>query len=295
MCIIVVKPAGHELPTWGVLEKCFKNNPDGAGFMYAKDGLVHIRKGFMSFSEFRKEFREEKKHFDFVDSPVVFHFRIKTHGEVSKECCHPFPVSTDLERLRKTEMVVKFGAAHNGIISGRNTSPKKSDTMDYIMNVVAPLCKLSQDPTRDKNVKLILSDTLGGANKFVLLDGDYGLLMVGNFIEDNGCYFSNSTYNTSRYTYKPTSTYSGFQAYKGGLQTPKYFPLSQQETAAVAAKYYPKFKSCRKCNWLSACQKWGAECTCESDAYYMSDAVRHSERGEVTYPSDGAYDFSDWD
>ena len=49
MCIIAAKPAGVKMPDHETLENMWYGNPDGAGLMYAKDGKVIIRKGFMKY------------------------------------------------------------------------------------------------------------------------------------------------------------------------------------------------------------------------------------------------------
>ena len=47
MCIICVSPKGTRQPTRAQLKTMFFRNPHGAGYMYARDGIVHIHKGFM--------------------------------------------------------------------------------------------------------------------------------------------------------------------------------------------------------------------------------------------------------
>ena len=54
MCIIAIKDKGINLPKDEILETMFRHNSDGAGFMYAKDGQVHIKKGFMTYKAFKK-------------------------------------------------------------------------------------------------------------------------------------------------------------------------------------------------------------------------------------------------
>lgn len=298
MCIIVAKPRNTQLPTWDTLEKCFKRNPDGAGFMYNNaNGVVVIKKGFMTFSDFKKAFREEKRHFDFETSAVVFHFRIATHGEVSKECCHPFAVSTDLDRLRETSITARYGAAHNGIIYGRNTNNRKSDSMDYIMSVVAPLAKMTrEDLCRDKWAAQILADTLGKTNKLALLDGEGNLRLVGDFTCEKGVYYSNTTYKQPKKvaaTYYPnTSSYYGKGSYYQST-TPKYFPLNKkEEKEKEPAKDLPNFPSCTGCPWRSSCFKSGAECVCEDDAKVMRDILK--EQANEAW-SDSRYDYSAWE
>ena len=320
MCIIVAKPRNTQLPTWNTLEKCFKRNPDGAGFMYSHEGVVHIKKGFMTFGEFKKAFREEKKHFDFEKEAVVFHFRIATHGEVSKECCHPFAVSTDLDRLRETEVTARYGCAHNGIIYGRNTNNRKSDSMDYIMNIVAPLARLTRtDLCRDKYALNILKDTLGNTNKLAIMDGEGNVRLVGAFTEDKGVYYSNTTYKYPKVTtsYYGTGTYasgygsSSYPYYKSAgttsTSTAKYFPLSKKEDKPqvtvttnekkVRDKMLPNYPSCEGCPWRHACEREGAECVCEDDAAVMRDILK--EQGTTELWSDTiwgeGYDYTKWE
>ena len=79
MCIIAIKDKGIKLPNEKTLETMFWNNSDGAGFMYAKDGKVVIRKGFMTF----RAFKSALDGIDDVDNlPLVMHFRIATSGNV---------------------------------------------------------------------------------------------------------------------------------------------------------------------------------------------------------------------
>ena len=61
MCIIVNKPKGVEMPSMKVLERCFDYNSDGAGLMYALKGKVEIRKGFMTFDDFKKGLSKAEK------------------------------------------------------------------------------------------------------------------------------------------------------------------------------------------------------------------------------------------
>ena len=288
MCIVVVKPAGHELPTWATLENCFDGNPDGAGFMYNDKGLVHIRKGFMDWNDFKKAFKEEKKTFDWKESAIVFHFRIKTHGEVSRECCHPFPIVGDLKRLRKTEISSRFGIAHNGVIYGMHTDALTSDTMAYIMGVVAPCIKLCEDIS-DKSMDTIIRTTLG-SSKLALLDGAGNIKLFGQFIEEDGIYYSNRSYEDwgiVRYT-SPFYT-----------NTPQKVTRTAQQNA-LALKYsaLPKWKACKECAWEAQCKAYGADCHSEEDAKTMVEIIAESEKGEswsrTKHASDYGYDYSAW-
>ena len=58
MCIIAAKAKGVAMPDDQTIENMWYGNSDGAGFMYAENGKVYIRKGFMEYSQFRKALDE---------------------------------------------------------------------------------------------------------------------------------------------------------------------------------------------------------------------------------------------
>ena len=59
MCIICVSPENVRQPDRNTIANMFCRNPHGAGYMFARDGKVHIRKGFMSLSGLLNALREE--------------------------------------------------------------------------------------------------------------------------------------------------------------------------------------------------------------------------------------------
>jgi hypothetical protein len=129
MCIIVVKPRGLQFPRRDILEWCWDNNPDGAGFMFAHSGLVYIQKGFMSLDAV----------FDALDGipeslPVVLHFRLRSNGPITPALCHPFAVRQ--RRITALYTTCRLGVAHNGIIDIEH-SKRESDTVAFIREVLA--------------------------------------------------------------------------------------------------------------------------------------------------------------
>ncbi len=193
MCIIAVKPAGEEWPTWKTLQQCWDRNPDGAGYMYNNhQGKVVIEKGFMTWASFRKAIKMLKRRCS-SETTVVMHFRIKTHGAVSPECCHPFPLSSELNDLRSLSFECDYGIAHNGIISGRDTSTLKSDTMDFVMNFVYPISKMTENWTDNAFANQLIEHELDACRLFIL-DGTGYFWSFGNWYEDNGMWYSNESY-----------------------------------------------------------------------------------------------------
>ena len=176
MCIIVIKPAGIKLPAMNTLENCWYNNNDGAGLMYAAGGTVHIEKGFMSLKDFKAALKRLKKSIDEVNTPVVMHFRITTHGETAPGNTHPFPITEKLPLLQMTKTKTPQAVAHNGIISITPSKKDISDTMEYVISQLAPLYQLKKDFYRQQAGKKLVCN------------------FIGDYITDNGILNSNSSY-----------------------------------------------------------------------------------------------------
>jgi hypothetical protein len=193
MCIIVIKPAGIKLPAMNTLENCWYNNNDGAGLMYAAGGTVHIEKGFMSLKDFKAALKRLKKSIDVVNTPVVMHFRITTHGETAPGNTHPFPITEKLPLLQMTKTKTPLAVAHNGIISITPSKKDISDTMEYVISQLAPLYQLKKDFYRQPAGKKLVYNFI--KSKMVFLDGKGRIETVGDFITgDDGILYSNSSY-----------------------------------------------------------------------------------------------------
>ena len=188
MCIAIVKPKGIKNLTKKQLKVCWENNPDGAGFMYNDGVRVTGIKGFMTFEDFWSAYSVADKEMNLKNKDVVIHFRIATHGGISPECTHPFPVTDNIEDMRKHVFVSKAGFAHNGILSGwGNNKEKISDTMDYCAHVIAKIKYLEiQDELIHQLAKMSYS-------RFALLFPDK-FIIGGNWVKHDNIYYSNDTY-----------------------------------------------------------------------------------------------------
>ena len=220
MCIIAVSKKGVKQPTLEQLKMMYKNNPDGAGYMYARNGQVHIHKGFMNVEDFIRSVKSE--HFTARDA-VVYHFRISTQAGVKPSMTHPFPLTCNLERCEALDTVCPVGIAHNGII--RMTSNTKetrfSDTAIFITDYMTRLIRKKQDLTDMAVLNMI--DHLTNS-KWAIMSGDGEIVTVGNFIKDGDLLFSNATYKPVVYkkaTVPPVSRFSWDDYYDGvyGLTT----------------------------------------------------------------------------
>ena len=108
MCIIVSKAKKIEMPDGKTLLRCFESNHDGAGVMWAENGAVHIRKGFMEYDDFNSYLNELENRISLKDTALVMHFRITTHGSTNPSTCHPFPLSRKIKDLKKTSLTNPF-------------------------------------------------------------------------------------------------------------------------------------------------------------------------------------------
>jgi hypothetical protein len=193
MCIIVIKPAGVKMPATETLENCWYNNRDGAGLMYATGGTVHIEKGFMTLKAFKDALKRLKKTIDVTNTPIILHFRITTHGGTAPGNTHPFPVTEKLPLLQMTKNKTSLAVAHNGIIDIKPSKKDISDTMEYIINQLAPLYQLKKDFYQRPAGKKMIYNFI--KSKMVFLDGAGRIETVGDFITGNdGLLYSNSSY-----------------------------------------------------------------------------------------------------
>lgn len=201
MCIIAIKPAGISMPATKTIENCWYNNPDGAGFMYAKGGTVHVEKGFMKLKSLKAALKRLEKSIDITNTPLTLHFRITTHGETSPENCHPFPVTEKLPLLQMRKSKTPLAVAHNGIIDIKPSKKGISDTMEYIISQLAPLYQLKKDFYKHEAGKKLIYNFI--RSKMAFLDATGRIETVGDFITgDDGLLYSNNSYKARTIYYK---------------------------------------------------------------------------------------------
>lgn len=225
MCVIAYKPEGVKFPSDNIIENCFDNNPNGAGFMYcAKDG-VHIQKGFMKLSDFMDAIEPFK---NMTDMPFVMHFRITTHGGTSPEMTQPFPLTGKTKKLKRLETVSRVGVAHNGIIPLTDNAKSISDTALFIKRYMTMLVKNAQY-YKDSRVGEMIAEMIGSSKMLIMSqDGHIEMLNKG-WVYDKGMWFSNDSFKDFSYTkwlksskskstgscYAWDSWYDGFDPYEG--------------------------------------------------------------------------------
>lgn len=217
MCIIVVKKEGLKMPSNNKFKTCFNANNDGAGYMFAVNNKVHIVKGLMSYNAFKKSLDNTRSKYG-DDIAYVFHFRISTQGGVNKELCHPYPLTDDMEALKKLNTLTNIGVAHNGIISLTSTWNKcdYNDTMLFITDYLSELVKNRNDLIR---YRTLIERLTSGSRLAILFDDGKVELTGSGWIEEDGIFYSNTSYQTYNYkkTYKSckyNSSYDDYDDYK---------------------------------------------------------------------------------
>ena len=163
MCVLIVKPAGIQMPSYSILKQAYKANPHGCGFATKKRFYKTL-----NFEDFINELNKVRD-----DEDVMIHFRYATHGSIKKSNCHPF---------KKHDVVF----AHNGIL---DITPigDKTDSETAFLQVIYPIVKkygLFSHETDEAVASVI------GYSRFAILQGD-NIKLYGDYVKVKGVYYSN--------------------------------------------------------------------------------------------------------
>jgi hypothetical protein len=176
MCLAIYKPKGVEIAK-RYLKNGFANNQDGAGFAFIRDGKIEIRKGFFTFSDFWKAYRENKSE------PALIHFRWTTHGTTNEANCHPFEICGG-----------QFAVIHNGIIDiDTSSDASRSDTWHYATKVLQPLVEMV--PFDLPALRFVVESSIEGS-KIAVLRADGECVIFNESLGEwhNGAWYSNDGY-----------------------------------------------------------------------------------------------------
>lgn len=232
MCIIVAKYKGYDLPKKSILQNCYESNPDGAGIMYTKNNKVVIDKGYMTFNSLWKRLEKLQAEIDIKNTPIVLHFRIGTSGAFDKSNTHPFELTNQNNKLLKLKNSVNIGIAHNGIITAYEDANDftLNDTQLFIKKFLYPIYKLDNHFYRSKEIQEIIKNVT--SSKFAFLTSQNELILIGDFIKENGIYYSNKTYKESRKKYtkkKKSPIYYKYANYNDYIE--ELSPLEDDDVA----------------------------------------------------------------
>lgn len=201
MCIIIACDSNHR-PDDRTIARSWAANPDGGGMMWADGGTVHISKGYMRLDDYM-----DAIHTVPVDCPMVLHMRIGTSGGFGPEVTHPYPVTTDLDALHALDVDCPVGIAHNGVLPYETDDTAGiSDTVAYIMQIVAPLAQSRKVQkqgglARSQAARKRLKATSQGS-RLAILDARGNLRMIGEGWQSmgKGLHASNGSWHQTAWT-----------------------------------------------------------------------------------------------
>jgi len=182
MCQAIFKPANQTLDPV-TLRRCFDRNPHGAGFAYAVNNKLNVRKGFFTFEEFWDAFNPIQE-----GAPAIIHFRYASAGVISPENCHPFRIDANHAMI------------HNGTFwDFADAESKQSDTGHYTSKLLRPLFKRDQHFWKTNIGHYLLVKTMGYSKMIILSNnGKVGIVNeeAGQWAgeENESCWFSNDGY-----------------------------------------------------------------------------------------------------
>jgi hypothetical protein len=152
-----------------VLRECWDSNPDGAGLMFSEKEALTIRRGFMKWRSLKRYMKRAGT--DRLDAlPVVFHFRIATHGSVSKKNCHPFQINENL------------AMAHNGVMrnidipKGKDISDSEAFAERFVKEAFS---SIEIDSLQDgQPINELFSSHIGNGNRLLFMDNNGEIAIV---------------------------------------------------------------------------------------------------------------------
>lgn len=195
MCIIICKPTGVALPKDEWIHNSESNNGDGIGICLKKKGgkRVFIKKDFKNGNDTIAWIRANVV----PEDELIVHFRWATSGKKDEGNRHPFPITLNKKLMRKVEVTCKRAVAHNGVMTQYSGHKKYSDTQKFTMDMLAR--PAIRENLWDAGIQRLLKEYIG-TDKLAILDYEKGMLLIGDFEKDEGCYFSNDGYKRARFT-----------------------------------------------------------------------------------------------
>lgn len=185
MCLLVIQH--QDAPKLGKewLADFYSHNKDGVGVMYADGGKLIVKKILPKTAKDFESFYNK----EITGKFCAFHLRMKTHGDINLDNCHPYEV------LNQQEHGIDLWLMHNGILSTGNASDEtKSDTWHYIKNYLVPMLAKNPDFAFTEPFAEIVAEHIGSGNKFVLMDntGRYQVINQNVGVQWGGLWLSNT-------------------------------------------------------------------------------------------------------
>lgn len=195
MCLLVVcKP--NSTPSRQDLHNGACSNPHGYGFAIVADGRIITERSMSAKKSIRRflQLREQ-----YPNGYAVWHARYATHGVKNEQNCHPFQVGDDPQTY----------LAHNGVLDTFIADgDKRSDTRVFAEDTLPKIGGVSA--LNDENIYRMIESWATGSKIAVLSVNplaEYQLYLINEKLgtwDDDGVWWSNSSYKRTTYEYTPS-------------------------------------------------------------------------------------------
>ena len=193
MCIICIKEKSVKFPSMKAVRNMCENNNDGFAIAWYHPTMKSTQVyRTMNQKQFLKEYKRIKNEYDAENTTLFIHARIKTHGTPNLKNCHGWV---------SDECGLAF--AHNGILSGVANRDDMTDSETFFRDIFTPAFMYGGWEAAERTIDAII-----GTSKFVFMDSYGGIVHYGNYIEDNGLLYSNTTYQPPLWKSYTKSPYS---------------------------------------------------------------------------------------
>jgi len=179
MCLILIAENISDITDNVNLLDAWRSNSDGAGIAYLKNGEIRVKKGLMNYKSFSIAVDRIPKK-----CPIAIHLRLATHGSVSRDNCHPFPVRDHY-------------LMHNGVITALGKSGKHGESDSAHLARI-----LTRLPERER---LPLLGSIYGRFAYI---SQREILHVGQFEERKGVLLSNLNFEPSKLNWLDKKTWN---------------------------------------------------------------------------------------
>lgn len=161
MCVIAVKCKGSDFAPLDAIEKCIQTNPDGFSFAWNENGEIKTFKT-MNPTEAMAKYKELSETLNPLETSLVFHARIKSHGSIDIKNCHCW-----------THGNIAF--AHNGVLSNIKNRDDMTDSETFFRDLFVPAMEGCGLDFALKMSRAVIGNT---NNKFALVDGNGNVYMT---------------------------------------------------------------------------------------------------------------------
>jgi predicted glutamine amidotransferase len=203
MCIIMFQKEGNERFPKKWVKRAARINDDGMGIIWASKGKLHIYRTLTDLGGIWRRYCSARD----IGAAVGLHFRIRTHGDVSKDNCHPFVVNRDANGQPTMAMM------HNGVVGGLGDLPEgHSDTRHFADEVIS---KLPKGFLQNNAMREVITRGALGKYLFMLNDGYWMILRSesGHWDEKENSWFSNYSYKEYERTVHQRSSWKPGQVW----------------------------------------------------------------------------------